>query len=858
MTRPKHQSDKGMTRLARVLLLTRAGMFAESVTRAFWPLWSLCFGVLAALMMGAQDHIGLETLWGLGVGVICLGGWLMWSGMRKLAWPTKNDALLRLDATLPGRPLQALRDQPAIGAHDAGAQAVWAAHQARMREKAAAAEPVQPDLRVARLDPFGLRFVAVIALVVAFLFGSVGQVRSVIEMTSATKPVASGPAWEGWVEPPLYTGKPALYLNDLPAGQVVLAQNSRILVRLYGEVGALTLSETVSGRTDDIPSAAEPEQEFVVVQSGVIVIDGPNGRRWDIEMTHDMPPAVVMSGQAEASARGEMSLPFAAEDDYEVISGVARIGLDLGSLDRRYGLALAPETQAEVLAQLPMPIAGDRAVFEGILIEDYSAHVWAHMHVTIELRVEDALDQMGRTEPAPMLLPARRFFDPFAAAIVEMRRDILWNRKNAPRVAQLIRAMSHRPQDGMFPDKASYLRLRTIMRRLEGYTPAGLTDAQQTEISDALWDLALMLEEGDLGDAFARMKRAQERLSEAMKNGASDAEIAQLMQELRDATQDYLRELARRNSDDDPDGQTQSAENTMTLSQDDLQRMMDHIQDLMEQGRMAEAQQALQEFQEMMENMQVTQGQGGSELSPGEQAMQDLAGTLKDQQGLSDQAFRELQEQFNPNANRGQSQDNEGYSGGQGRGESHDGTGQGSAEQGDTGTTGPEPGQQPGQGALADRQQALRQQLDALEGNVPGQGTPEGDAAREALGRAGDAMENAEQALRENDLAEAIDQQAQAMDAMREGIRNLGDALAQQQGQGGQSDPQQARRGSATDPLGRSPGARGPAGTQDGLLQGEDVYRQARRLLDEIRKRAGQSDRPVLERNYLKRLLDRF
>jgi hypothetical protein len=42
------------------------------------------------------------------------------------------------------------------------------------------------------------------------------------------------------------------------------------------------------------------------------------------------------------------------------------------------------------------------------------------------------------------------------------------------------------------------------------------------------------------------------------------------------------------------------------------------------------------------------------------------------------------------------------------------------------------------------------------------------------------------------------------------------------------------------------------------LLQGEDVYRQARRLLDEIRRRAGEADRPDIERNYLERLLDRF
>jgi hypothetical protein len=47
-------------------------------------------------------------------------------------------------------------------------------------------------------------------------------------------------------------------------------------------------------------------------------------------------------------------------------------------------------------------------------------------------------------------------------------------------------------------------------------------------------------------------------------------------------------------------------------------------------------------------------------------------------------------------------------------------------------------------------------------------------------------------------------------------------------------------------------------GTQDNLLQGEDVYRRARELLDEIRRRSGEGERPEVELEYLKRLLDRF
>ena len=57
-----------------------------------------------------------------------------------------------------------------------------------------------------------------------------------------------------------------------------------------------------------------------------------------------------------------------------------------------------------------------------------------------------------------------------------------------------------------------------------------------------------------------------------------------------------------------------------------------------------------------------------------------------------------------------------------------------------------------------------------------------------------------------------------------------------------------------SDPLGRRTGSGAQLGTQDSLLQGEDVYRRARELLDEIRRRSGQGQRPDVELEYLRRL----
>lgn len=850
-----------LNKLRLPLFLTRCGLLAEQLLRGFWPLISVILLAAALLMLGVQDNLPIEAVW-VGTVVFALAALVAAiSGVRRFVWPTRQMALARLDATLPGRPIQAVMDQQAIGTGDESSMAVWRAHQARMADRAAAAQAPAPDLQLALRDPFALRYVALLAFLVALLFGSIWRVGSVVDMTPGGGDLAGGPTWEGWVEPPRYTGKPTIYMKDIDSAAIEVPVNSRILLRFYGEVGDLTLAETVSGRIGELPPASDPVQDFTVTQDGELRIDGPGGRAWDIRVLSDTPPQITIAGVAEAEATGEMTLPFTASDDYGVVSGEAVIALDLPALTREYGLATDPDPREPVAVPLPMPIAGDRTMFTETLIEDLSKHPWAHLPVTVTLSATDSAGNVTVGEAHAITLPARRFFDPMAAAVIEMRRDLLWARANAPRVAQVLRAISHRP-DEVFRSETAYLRLRVILRRLESLADRDLLAVEaQNEMAEALWDLAILLEEGDLGDALERLRRAQEQLSEAMRNGASDQEIAELMQELRRATDDYLRQLSRQAQQQGQQGEQgqQQAQNSMQMTQDDLQRMMDRIQELMEQGRMAEAEQALQELQQMMENMRVTQGQGQGGQSPGQQAMEGLAETLREQQGLSDQAFRDLQEQFNPGAQAGENEGNQGRNGGQGRGESHEGQGQGRADGQGEGAQPGQPGQPGGQQSLADRQRALRDELSRQQGQMPGAGTPEGDAAREALDRAGRAMDGAEESLRQDDYAGAIDRQSEAMEALREGMRALGEAMAQeQQNQPGQGTADGDMRAQNRDPLGRDTGSNGSLGTPENLLQGEDVYRRARELLDEIRRRSGDGERPEVELDYLRRLLERF
>ena len=573
-----------------------------------------------------------------------------------------------------------------------------------------------------------------------------------------------------------------------------------------------------------------------MTKSGTIKIDGAGGREWAITALPDTAPTVALSGDIGREGDGRFTQTFSVTDDYGVTAGQVVIALDLPSVDRRFGLKAAPESREPVTLDLPMPITGDRAKFTETLIDDLSKHPFANLPVSMTFTVSDAALQAGMAEPVMVTLPGKRFFDPLAAALIEARRDILWTRSNAPTVVQVLKAVTNLP-DGFIRNQRAYLRLRVALNRLDDQAKT-LTIESRDALADELWEIALLVEEGDLASALERLRRAQDRLDQAIRNGADPDEVAELMDEMRQALDDYMKQLAEE-SQRNPDQQTSENQPSVEMSQDQLQQMLDELQKMIDEGRMAEAAEMMEMLRQFMENMQVTQGDGQQgQGGAGQQAMRNLGDALRDQQGLSDDAFKELQN---------------GQPGEQGQ---------------------PQPGQEPGQQgegegqtpdgrSLAERQQDLADRLGQLNnGQLPGAGSEQGEEGRRQLGEAGRAMEEAERALRDGDLGGALDRQAEAMEALREGMRDLGEALAQdmqregeaQEGEAfGRSDPNSGR-----DPLGREPGESARIGSDRNMLQGDDVYRRAQDLLDEIRRRSGDQLRPDSERDYLKRLLDLF
>jgi uncharacterized protein (TIGR02302 family) len=423
-------------------------------------------------------------------------------------------------------------------------------------------------------------------------------------------------------------------------------------------------------------------------------------------------------------------------------------------------------------------------------------------------------------------LPQRRFDNPMARALVEQRRDLVLDPDaNRSRVATALDALTIAPE--LFGTTASvYLGLRSVSARLA----EARTDQDLVGVADYLWAMALQIEDGDASQAERDLRAAEQRLREALARGASDEEIRQLMKELREAAERFTRELAER------PGDQRDSENLTTK---DLDQLLDRMEDTARTGDKAQAQAMLDQLQNMFENMKSAR----RGMSPAERELRRQMGELdklmRDQQALRDDTFRRDQRERKRHALPGD-QD-----------QSEDGQPQ-DDQQADRGD------QDEGATPLDEQQKALRDRLAELQRFMKGQGLK----GEKGFDDAGKAMGEAEGDLKPGGRgkAPAVGEQGKALEALREGAEGLQKQMQGEGGQNGEGVEATGRPGeggqNGRDPLGRE---RGTGGDPNHGRLGEAVgaAERAHRVLEELRRRLGDPNRPADERDYLERLLER-
>jgi hypothetical protein len=125
-------------------------------------------------------------------------------------------------------------------------------------------------------------------------------------------------------------------------------------------------------------------------------------------------------------------------------------------------------------------------------------------------------------------------------------------------------------------------------------------------------------------------------------------------------------------------------------------------------------------------------------------------------------------------------------------------------------------------------------------------------------------MDLAVQNLERGNLPQAIENQSKVIDALRDGMHKLNQSEMSEQMQAQGATPGDQRTGDGSqnnfslDPLGRDLSASGQLGSDENMLPEVEERLRSQALMDEIRKRSGGLERPTEEREYLKRLLDKF
>jgi hypothetical protein len=154
-------------------------------------------------------------------------------------------------------------------------------------------------------------------------------------------------------------------------------------------------------------------------------------------------------------------------------------------------------------------------------------------------------------------------------------------------------------------------------------------------------------------------------------------------------------------------------------------------------------------------------------------------------------------------------------------------------------------------------QQQQGQQGQGQQGDQQGE-EAEGGEGKNGLGEADSAMGDASSQLGDGNADGAVESQGRALDALRKGQQKLAESMQQGEGQGegpGERMGRQQGNGQQTDPLGRPLRGHEFADELSKMIPGEIDVQRARKILEELRRRLGDSSRSQTELDYIERLL---
>lgn len=767
----------------------------------------------------------------------------------RFRWPDRAEGLARLDrgTGLRHRPATALSDT--VSTQDPVALALWQAQRERTLATLKRVRAGLPSPRLAIHDPWALRVLVVLLMVTTYVAAGgdrMSRLAAAFDWDGVLTP--ANIRVDAWITPPPYTARPPIILSAAANNKETSASDnaaisvpagSTLIVRASG--GTLDVV-TTGGITEAAPVEDAPrgtnEKHFTIAADGTAYVRSPSKQPlWTFAAAQDHAPTIALAKNPERQARGSLQMVYRIEDDYGVSGAHAhfKVSPPESETTTDHPVVARPLFEPPQFA-LALPNARTRKGV-GQTVKDLSENPYAGADVTLTLSAKDEAGNEGHSEPYAMRLPERLFTKPLARALIEQRRNLALDANQAGQVKLALDALLIAPE-AFTPEAGQYLGLRSVAHQIAH----AHTDDQLREVVASLWALATTIEDGDITDVDKALRAAQDALKQALERGASDEEIKKLTENLRAALDRFLRQLAERLRNNPQELARPLDQNTRTLRQQDLNNMLDRLERLSRSGNKDAARQLLDQLAQMLENLQMARpGQGGD--SDMQQSLNELGDMIRKQQQLRDRTFKQGQDSRR-DRRHGQPGDQNAMN-----------------------------GLQQDQQALRDRLRKLQEQL-ARQGMMPGQrgqgqqGQGEqGQGQRGGqrgqgeghLGDADSAMGDADGQLGDGNAESAVDSQGRALDALRRGAQDLAQAM-QQDGEGQENGPgnqpgRQQSGGNQTDPLGRPLRGHQLGDDLTVKIPGEIDVQRVRRILEELRRRLGDPNRPQIELDYIERLL---
>jgi uncharacterized protein (TIGR02302 family) len=889
--------------LARLVLLWEA----------FWnagaPAVGIAFAAVAAGLLEIPQT--LASWFGGQVGgavhagflLLLLSAFLWFVRQAVLRFQVPDDAAIkrRIEASsgLTHRPLTALADSLANPSDQRMAR-LWEAFRRRALDAQSKLRVGAPHPVLPRLDPFAVRAGIGLLLIVALTAGWQDPGTRIL---AAIKPNfdAAGDARSAsvdvWVSPPAYTGLPPMLLTRPAApGDAVQAKDkaeiaaagatrtggetepetvpipigSTLLAAVTGGSGLPELIVETEGGTSDVrpfeTTSADSHRLEMTLNAGASLTIRQGGAvlsQWALNVIPDLPPRIAFAEVPTRTQRDSLMVRYQANDDY----GIASASIVIHRLT-------GPDTLAKdepITIKMPLPGLGQKDV-AGRSFNNLTSHAWAGLQVRVTLHATDEIGQSGRSEPIDMFLPERVFTHPVARAVIEQRKRLAAAPEDRSDIANVLMTIAARPHRYNH-DLVAFMSLKSAASRL-GLNGDGSEDAS---VSALLWDTALRIEDGELSVAAQRLRELEKQLQEALAGDASDEKIEQLMDQLKQAIDEYLEAMAKQMENQQaqqgqqPNAEGQQQDMADAMRREDLQEMLDRMRDMAKTGARDAAREMLSRLQEMMENMRM--GQQG--MSPQQRAMQEMMRQLSElsrqQQQLMDDTYKHHQNGGRQQQRDGNQQSDQWGQMGGGRMQQPPQFGEGLPRDRRNGMQGNSPRRQgrpggperDGQGMTADQLAKAQEQLRRQLGEFMRKLSEGFNQIPQGFGEAERAMKNAVGALNKGEPGDAVGPQADALSQMQAGAEALNEMLREQMANGQGTPNEQARgmqdgRQDEIDPLNRRRSGQGFFDRSTLGIPEESDVQKARRLFDELRRRSGERSRPVLELDYIDRLLRRF